>query len=174
MVRVICTTLVASVLAFAAQPALAQESKAAQATRKKLTQKISVTFKETRTADVFNEIKIEMDKPVNIKIDNVSGVSNNSKLTYSAKGKTVEQILNDVCDKLECGWIVVSNAANNKVDGWIIIRKSTKGKERGYEAGKEPAKGKEKSSLDLPRIEQAAAIIESRIVRIERQDIIEN
>ncbi len=161
MVRIVLATLVA--VAFAAQPAFAQESKAAQATRQKLKQKISVTFKETRTADVFSEIKTEMDKPVNFKVDNVSGVSNNSKLSYSAKDKTVEQVLNEVCDKLECGWIVVSNAANNKVDGWIIIRKNTKGKERGYEAGKEPTK--EKTSLELPRIEESAVVFELRIGR---------
>lgn len=161
MVRIVLAALVA--VAFAAQPAFAQESKAAQATRQKLKQKISVTFKETRTADVFSEIKTEMDKPVNFKVDNVSGVSNNSKLSYSAKDKTVEQVLNEVCDKLECGWIVVSNAANNKVDGWIIIRKNTKGKERGYEAGKEPTK--EKTSLELPRIEESAIVFELRIGR---------
>ncbi len=165
MVRILYTTLLAFAVAFTAQSALAQESKSAQATRMKIKQKISVTFKETRTADVFNEIKTEMDKPVNFKIDNVSGVSNNSKLSYSAKDKTVEQILNEVCDKLECGWFVNSNAANNKIDGWITIRKSTKGKERGYEAGKEP---KTKTSLDLPQIEDRAIVFELRLGRDER------
>ena len=162
MVRIVLATLFA--VALVAQPAAAQESKAAQATRQKLKQKISVTFKETRTADVFSEIKTEMEKPANFKVDNVSGVSNNSKISYSAKDKTVEQVLNEVCDKLECGWIVVSNAANNKVDGWIIIRKNTKGKERGYEAGKEP---KEKTSLDLPQ-NDVVAVVELRIGGDER------
>ena len=104
-------------LALLASHASAQESKAAQTTRQKLQQKITVEFKETGTADVFKEIKGEMDKPANFKIDNASGVSNNTKLTYKAKDKTVEQILNELSDKFEFGWVVISNAANNKVDG---------------------------------------------------------
>ncbi|MCI0682992.1 MAG: hypothetical protein L0Y71_12900 [Gemmataceae bacterium] len=120
--------------------ALAKESNAAKTTRKKLQQKITVEFKEERAADVFMQIFGEMDKAPKYKIDNASGVSNNTKVTYKAKDKAVEQILSDVCDKLDCGWIVISNESNNKVDGSVVIRKSTKGKERGYEAGKEPKK----------------------------------
>src|SRR4029453_11705026 len=118
--------------------AIAQESTAAKTTRKKLQQKITVEFKEEGTKAVIDQIAGEMDKAPKFKIDNASGVSNNTKITYKAKDKTVEQVLNDICDKLDCGWYVVSNAANNKVDGSVVIRKSTKGKERGYEAGKEP------------------------------------
>lgn len=124
--------------------ASAQESQAAKTTRAKLKQKISVEFKETRTQDIFAEIKGEMEKSCNFKIDNASGVSNNTKLTYSAKNKTVEEVLNEMSDRFDFGWIVESNAANNKVDGWVIIRKSSKGKERGYPAGKDP----KTSSLD--------------------------
>ena len=118
--------------------AVAQESTAAKTTRKKLQQKITVEFKEERTADVIKAVFDEMDKAPKFKIDNGSGISNNTKLSYKAKDKSVEQVLNDVCDKLDCGWYVVSNAANNKVDGSVVLRKSSKGKERGYEAGKEP------------------------------------
>ena len=117
---------------------LAQESTAAKTTRKKLQQKITVEFKEERTKDVIESVIGEIDKAPKVRIDNASGVSNNTKLSYKAKDKTVEQVLNEICDKLDCGWYVVSNAANNKVDGSVVIRKSTKGKERGYEAGKEP------------------------------------
>lgn len=118
--------------------ASAQDSNSAKTTRKKLQQKISVEFKEERTKDVFDQVFGEMDKAPRFKIDNASGVSNNSKLSYKCKDKSVEKVLNELCDKLDCGWYVVSNAANNKVDGTVVIRKSTKGKERGYEAGKEP------------------------------------
>jgi hypothetical protein len=76
----------------------------------------------------------------------------------------VEKILNELSDKYEFGYYVVSNAANNKEDGMIVVRKSGKGKERGYEAGKEPKKtdgAKDKqSSLTMPRhrdIPEAAA-----------------
>jgi len=118
--------------------AMAQESTAAKTTRKKLQQKITVEFKDEGTKAVIDQVAGEMDKAPKFRIDNASGVSNNTKITYKAKDKTVEQILNEICDKLDCGWYVVSNDANNKVDGSVVIRKSTKGKERGYEAGKEP------------------------------------
>ena len=118
--------------------ALSQESVAAKTTRKKLQQKISVDFKDVGTKDVFDEIKREMEKPCNFKIENKTGVSNNTKLTYKAKDATVEKILNDLSDKYDFGWVVISNVGNNKIDGWVIIRKTDKGKERGYEAGKEP------------------------------------
>lgn len=135
----------------------AQESKAAQATRMKLKQKISVEFKEIGTKNIFDEIKGEMEKPVNFKIDNASGVSNNTKISYKAKDKTVEQILSEISDKGDFGWVVISNPSNNKIDGWVIIRKSSKGKERGYEAGKEP-KGESQSSLQLPMQDQAIVL----------------
>jgi hypothetical protein len=120
------------------------------ATRVKLKQKITVDFKDVATSVCFADIKGEMDKPVNFKIDNTSGVSNNTKLTYKAKDKTVEQILNEMSDKFEFGWVVISNASNNKVDGWVVIRKSSKGKERGHEAGKEPKTGGSSFNLELP------------------------
>ena len=125
-------------LAFSwAAMAFAQDSNAAKTTRKKLQQKISVEFKEEGTKAVIDQVFGEMDKAPKVKIDNASGVSNNSKVSYKAKEKSVEQVLNDICDKLDCGWYVVSNAGNNKVDGSVVIRKNTKGKERGYEAVKE-------------------------------------
>lgn len=141
MIRMLQFTFVATILAAMALIASAQdtkESKAAQATRQKLKQKISVEFKDIGTKLCFDEIKGEMEKSVNFRIDNTTGVSNNTKLTYRAKDKTVEQILNEMSDKFEFGWYVVSNESNNKIDGSVVIRKSSKGKERGYEAGKEP------------------------------------
>ncbi|MCI0377198.1 MAG: hypothetical protein L0215_06320 [Gemmataceae bacterium] len=121
----------------AAGVALAQESPAAKSARKRLQQKIAeVEWKDTGTKPIFDDLKREMDMPVSIKIDNASGVSNNTKLTYSAKNKTVEEILNGLCDKGEFGWYVLSNP-KDRYDGWVIIRKH-KEKERGYEGGKKP------------------------------------
>lgn len=161
MIRSVQLVLMLVGIAVLAPVAWTQESKAAQATRMKLKQKISIEFKEVGTADIFKDIKSEMEKPVNFKIDNVSGVSNNSKLTYKAKDKSVEAILNEMSDKFDFGWVVISNASNNKIDGWVIIRKSSKGKERGYEAGKEPKAG---ASLRLPLERQliAAPILSAR------------
>jgi hypothetical protein len=114
---------------------LAQESPAAKATRKKLKQKITLEFKkEIPIKEVVEEIKREFDGRLGIKIDNVSGISNNSKVSIVAKDQPLEKILNELSDKYDMGWIVVSNP-KERYDGWIILRKS-KYKERGYE-GKE-------------------------------------
>jgi hypothetical protein len=143
------------------QSATAQESKAAMTTRKKLQQKVTLDFKDVGTKDVFDDIKREMDKPCNFKIDNKTGVSNNTKLTYKCKDTTVEKVLNDLSDKYDFGWVVISNEGNNKVDGWVIIRKSDKGKERGYEAGKEP-KGKTSLLDPAPQSTERILHLETR------------
>ena len=133
-VRMLALVVVASLFA---APAFAQESKAAQATRQKLKQVVDINLKDIGVKAFFEDVNRELDKPLNFKIDNASGVSNNSKLTY--KGKVpVEKLLNDLSDKYEFGWVVISSPGNNKTDGSIVIRKSDKGKERGYEAGKQP------------------------------------
>lgn len=168
MIRFFRSALVFALAALVAQSASAQESKAALATRQKLKQKITVDFKEVGTAAIFSEIKGEMDKPVNFKLDNATGVSNNTKLSYKAKDKAVELILNEISDKGEFGWIVISNVGNNKVDGWVVIRKNSKGKERGYEVGKEPKteKGASRSeplprelTLNLPLVRSAESFL---------------
>jgi hypothetical protein len=126
--------------------AFAQDSKAAATTRKNLQQKADLDVKkEVGLKDFLTDFLDNLDKPIRFKIDNGSGVSNNSKVSYSGKEVTVEKVLNDLSDKYDFGYYVVSNAANNKEDGKIVIRKSSKGKERGYEAGKEP---KDKGASD--------------------------
>lgn len=133
----------------------AQDSQSAAATRKKLQQQITISEKEVGIKNFLEGINNEVEKQIRFKIDNVSGVSNNMKVSFSGKNVTVEKILNELSDKYEFGYYVISNAANNKEDGMIVVRKSGKGKERGYEAGKEPKKAdgaKDKqSSLTAPR-----------------------
>jgi hypothetical protein len=136
-------------LALLAHAAPAQESKAAKSTREKLKQVVGeFEAKEVGTKAFFEDVNRELEKEIKFKIDGTTGISNNTKLTFKAKKVTVEKLLNDLSDKYEFGWIVISNPGNNKEDGWVIIRKSDKGKERGYEAGKGPKD--KKSSLALP------------------------
>jgi hypothetical protein len=116
----------------------AQETPAAKATRKKLQKKITLEFKkEASIKEVVEEIKREFDGRLGIKIDNASGISNNSKVSIVATDQPLEKILNELSDKYDMGWYVLSNS-KERYDGWIILRKS-KYKERGFE-------GKEKSS----------------------------
>ena len=160
MFRTLRLALVLIGVALLAQQATAQESKAAKSTREKLKQVIDVfEAKEVGTKAFFEDVNRELEKTINFKIDGTTGISNNTKLTFKAKKVTVEKLLNDLSDKYEFGWVVISNVGNNKVDGWIIIRKSEKAKERGYEAGKEP---KKESSLPLPSARQQASASWSR------------
>jgi hypothetical protein len=141
MCRLAMTGILAMLVVGLAGRAAAQESKAAATTRKNLQQKVSMNLKEVGLkAFLETELNNEVDKPLRFKIDNGSGVSNNMKVSYSGKDVTVEKLLNELSDKYEFGYYVISNAANNKEDGKVVIRKSSKAKERGYEAGKEPKK----------------------------------
>ena len=152
MFRSIRIVALFAALAFVAQQASAQESKAAKATREKLKQVIDeFEAKDIGTKAFFEDVNREIEKSIKFEIDGTTGISNNTKLTFKAKKVTVEKLLNDLSDKYEFGWFVYSNTANNKKDGSIIIRKTDKGKERGYEAGKEPKKG---ASLQVPRQER--------------------
>ena len=138
------------------------ESKSAEATRKKLQQKIEkYEAKDVGTKDFLTDIlKNEIDNEIRFIVDNGSGVSNNSKLSMKVKDMTVEQVLNEFSDKMDCGWFVESNVGNNRRDGQIVIRKSSKGKERGYEFGKEPKK-KAAAPVEERRERPAGPIVEA-------------
>jgi hypothetical protein len=127
-----------------------KDTPAAAKTRKKLKQKLSVDFKDTRLRDVAITIQKELDNRVSIKLDNDGGVSNNLTITYSADNKPLEVIFDEMFAKNQLGYVVISNARDRR-DGFIIIKK---GKQRGYEAGAEPsntaAKDREKPDADKP------------------------
>jgi hypothetical protein len=159
--RSFALALVAGVLVVpyaSAQP----ESQSAQATRKKLQQKIeNYEAKDVGTKEFLTDIlKNEIDKEIRFFVDNGSGVSNNTKLSIKFKDVTVEKALNDFSDKMDCGWFVESNVGNNAKDGRVVIRKSSKGKERGYEFGKEPKK-KAAAPVEQRREQPAGPIVEA-------------
>lgn len=138
MLRLMRVTALAWLILVLIGPAGAQDTTGAATSRKRLQQKITVEWKDVITKTIFEDIRGEMDPPVTFKIDTVSGMSLNTKLTFSAKNKTVEEILTEMSDKFEFGWIIKSDI-KDKYDGYVILRKA-KEKERGYEAGKEPKK----------------------------------
>jgi hypothetical protein len=119
----------------------------AAATRKRLQQKISVNYKDMLFRDVRDDLK-EKVEGLGVLEDLKGGVNLNLKITYKAGDATLEKILNDICDKYEMGYFVISKQ-NTGYDGSLKI---TRGKERGYEAGKEPdktaAKDKDKEMKD--------------------------
>lgn len=151
--------------------AAAQESKAAQSTRKKLQQKLSLDLKEVGLKAFLGEINNEIDKAIKFKIDNATGISNNMKVAFKGKNVTVEKVLNTIADTYDFGWIVVSNPSNNAVDGMVLVRKG-KGKERGTEAGKEPAGAGRSESRRVPSATRerisAAPVVVRPIVAVPR------
>jgi len=132
-----------------------KDSPAAAKTRKKLKQKISVDFNDTRLQDVADTLKKEFDNKLSIKLDTTGGVSKNITITYSAKNKPLETILDEMFKKVQLGYVVISapkaSDPRNRLDGWIMIRKGT---QRGYEAGHETGEEKpaeEKDDDDKPK-----------------------
>ncbi len=103
-----------------------EDTPAAAKTRKLLKKKISVEFKDTRLEDAMNEIKEEV-KGFKFLLDAKGGVSRNQTVTYTAKDKTVEVILDEMLKKPDLGYIIISKKGN-AYDGLIQVRKS---KERG-------------------------------------------
>lgn len=119
-----------SVLLVDAAEALAQnkETAKATATRKKLETKVTVNWKDTLFRDIADEIK-EMVPGVIVRLDLKGGVSNNRKLTYSAKDKPLKDALTEMLSKEGLGWYVISNAKDPQFDGAIFIKL---GKEQGF------------------------------------------
>jgi hypothetical protein len=109
-----------------------EDSALAAKTRKLLKTKIEVEFKDTRLEDAMEEIK-EQVKGLKYLLDTKGGVSRNQTLTYKAKGKTVEEVFDEMFKKPELGYIIISKKGN-AYDGLVQVRK---GKERGYEKKKE-------------------------------------
>jgi hypothetical protein len=122
----------------------------AAATRKRLQQKISVNYKDMLFRDVRDDLK-EKVEGLGVLEDTKGGVNLNLKITYKAENETLEKILNDICDKYEMGYLVISKQ-NTGYDGSVKI---TRGKERGYEAGKEPDKTAAKDDKEMKDKESA-------------------
>ena len=104
-----------------------KDTTAAAKARKLLKTKIDVEFKDTRLEDVVDDIK-EQVKGLSIRLDTKGGVSRNSTVTFKAKGKTVEEVLDGVFTKMALGYHVISKKGD-AYDGSLWVNKS---KERGY------------------------------------------
>src|SRR5262249_23230249 len=104
-----------------------EDTPKAAKTRKLLKKKISVEFKDTRLKDAIDEIKDEV-KGLSIRLDTKGGVSQNATVTYTAKDKTVAEILDGICKKLGGkSWIIISKKGN-AYDGSVQIRVGEKKK----------------------------------------------
>jgi hypothetical protein len=131
------------VLAVPVARAADPESTKATATRKKLQDKVTFEWKDELFRNVVDAINDSVPA-LGIRADTKGGVNLNAKISFAAKDKPVGDVLNEICDKYDMGWYIISNKANG-YDGTVWI---TRGKERGYEAGKEPDKTATKDKPD--------------------------
>ncbi|HEY7329346.1 MAG TPA: hypothetical protein VH592_17020 [Gemmataceae bacterium] len=108
----------------------------AAATRKLLKTKVSVEYKDTTLSDVVDDIKDQIKdkskKVLGVRVDNKGGVSNNTKFTYKADDKPLEEVLDEMFKKNDMGYIVISQQGT-AYDGTLLI---VKGSARGYPAKK--------------------------------------
>src|SRR5438046_10460063 len=99
----------ALLLAVAVSPVRAddEDTPAAAKTRKLLKEKITVDFKDLRLEDCLDEIK-EQVKGLKIVLDTKGGVSRNQTITFMARDKPVEAVIDGMLKKNGRGYIVVS------------------------------------------------------------------
>jgi hypothetical protein len=129
------TVLLVSVPAVWAQEKPAKDTPKAAAARKKLKQKVSVDYKETRLAEVVDDLKQQVEG-LGIRLDTKGGVSMNQTVTYKADDKPLDEVLDGMFKKNDLGYIIISKP-KDAYDGTLLIKK---GKERGYPQGQEPGK----------------------------------
>ena len=137
---VLTTSLFAACLAGFVNLSAAQGEKdtpKAAATRKLLKTKVSVDYKDTPLSEVVDDIKDQVKdkakKTFGVRLDNKGGVSNNTKFTYKADDKSLDEVLDEMLKKNDLGYIVVSQQGN-AYDGTLLI---VRGKARGYPAKKD-------------------------------------
>ena len=135
---VVTASLFAACLVTLVSQTAAQENDTtkAAATRKLLKTKVSVEYKDTTLSDVIDDIKDQIKeknkKALGVRVDNKGGVSNNTKFTYKAEDKPLEEVLDEMFKKSDLGYIVISQQGN-AYDGTLLI---VRGGARGYPAKK--------------------------------------
>ena len=114
----------------------------------KLKAKVSADFQNLMLRECFKELEGELQaqKLGSLSVTNSVGVSLNSRVTYKAKDKPLEEVLDEMLKPLDLGYVVVSKAGD-RYDGWLRI---TKGNERGYEGAAE-ADPKETPKKEMPK-----------------------
>jgi hypothetical protein len=113
-----------------------KDTKKAAATRKLLKTKVKVDYKDTPLKeiieDIQDQIKDAKKKSLGVRVDTKNGVSQNTKFTYKADDKPLDEVLDEMFKKNDLGYIVISQQ-NNAYDGTLLI---VKGSARGYPAKK--------------------------------------
>jgi hypothetical protein len=119
--------------------ALAEDTPAQAAVRKALkSTKMTVDWKDALMQDVAKELqeKLEEDgkvKGAKVKVDSiVTGLTQNMKVTFSAKDKPIADLLDDFCKKYALGYVILGKddpkskyKAIKKADGTLLLTKGS-------------------------------------------------
>jgi hypothetical protein len=137
-----------------------KDTSAAANTRTKLLKaKVAVDFKDEMLDECLKEISRQTEEAGLGKLGATYdlGVSKNQRLTFAAKDKAVEDVLDGMFKKNGLGYVVVSKD-KDRYDGWLKV---TKGDERGWPKGQEPkdakAKAKDTKAKDAKETKAAPA-----------------
>jgi hypothetical protein len=111
--------------------------------RKKLQTPVTVDYKETRLAEVVEDLKKQVEN-LSIWLDTAGGVSRNLTFTYQATDKPLAVVLDGLFQKSDLGY-VIGKKKDGRYEGWIVIKK---GKFRGDEeaAASAPAESAKKAN----------------------------
>src|SRR5262245_42688363 len=102
-----------------------KETPAATKTRaERLKVKVTVDWKNLCLRDCLSELNSAIDDAGLGKIEfkNGTGVSMNSRMTFSAKGKTIEEVLDGLLKTNDLGYEIISKKGD-KTDGGLMIKK---------------------------------------------------
>jgi hypothetical protein len=128
-------------------------------TRKKLKEKVTVNWTDTRLDDAIDELKDQV-KGLGVKLDTAGGVSRNLKISYKADKKVLSEVLDGMFKKNGYGYIVVSKEGD-AYDGSLLVKQ---GRERGYPLGEEPTAvtNKTKDTEDTKAKEKDKAVAKEK------------
>jgi hypothetical protein len=148
-VRLLIGTLTIALVAVAPAGAVdkkTKESPAVAATRKKLkSNKVTVEYQDTRLEEVLADIKKQTEN-ISIRVDPKAGVNQNTKVTYKADDKPLDEVFDEMFKQYDLGY-VIGTKKDGRYEGWLII---VKGNARGVAEQEKTA-----ASDDEPKDEQS-------------------
>lgn len=128
---------------------------AAKVRAEKLKVKITVEFKNEMLKDIFKEFsaQVEAKKLGVLAFAPDTGVSMNSRVTFSCKDKPLEDALDEMFKPLDLGYYVVSKE-KDRYDGWIKVNKSNdRGTMGGADMKKEDPKKVDPKKIDPKKVD---------------------
>ncbi len=118
---------------------LEQLSSAARRTQRLMRRRVTVSYDNTRLADVLADLK-KQAKDLKWTLDTSAGASEDLTVSYQAKEQRLGMVLDGLFDRMGLGYVILSDPESPK-DGELLIRP---GSERG-----EPQGGRPLADLDV-------------------------